>query len=206
MSRRWMMSRPAPLARSPRAPPPRTSWMPAWSREPCAGTTWLSAQMQATFRPSPLPSAAALRSTVPNPSWPHPAWPSLAAQPGHGARHTWQAYPEQYPVWCAGSGQLRRLAGNAGRAPRPAIGLTRRPDPALCAQRGTLLAAQRPPHTRRYCGTGGVALLRTGLRLVEHGEYQPADHGHVLVELDPLQLAGGRVLDRPVRVPGQGGG
>jgi ATP/maltotriose-dependent transcriptional regulator MalT len=34
----------------------------------------------------------------------------------------------------------------------------------------------------------------------------PADHGHVLVELDPLQFAGARVLDRPVQVPGPGGG
>ena len=44
------------------------------------------------------------------------------------------------------------------------------------------------------------------LWLIEDGEQQPAEHGHVLVELDPLLLAAGRVLDRPVRVPGQGGG
>ena len=49
-------------------------------------------------------------------------------------------------------------------------------------------------------------LLGRGARLVERGEEQPADHGEVLVELDPLDLAGGRILDGPVRMPGQGGG
>jgi hypothetical protein len=30
--------------------------------------------------------------------------------------------------------------------------------------------------------------VRSGLRLVEHGEQQPADHGHVLMELDPRRV------------------
>ena len=36
------------------------------------------------------------------------------------------------------------------------------------------------------------------LWLINDGEQQPAEHGHVLVELDALLLADGRVLDRPV--------
>jgi DNA-binding CsgD family transcriptional regulator len=52
----------------------------------------------------------------------------------------------------------------------------------------------------------GALRARPGLRLVQGGEQQAADHGQVLVELDPLQLAGGLVLQLPVRVPGEGGG
>jgi DNA-binding CsgD family transcriptional regulator len=58
-------------------------------------------------------------------------------------------------------------------------------------------------------GQGQGALRRKalpgGLRLVQGGEQQAADHRQVLVELDPLQLAGGLVLQLPVRVPGEGG-
>ncbi len=42
-------------------------------------------------------------------------------------------------------------------------------------------------------------------RLLYGHEEKPADHGEVLVELGSLHLAGGRVLDGPERVAGEGG-
>ena len=85
-------------------------------------------------------------------------------------------------------------------APGPPPGRGGRPD-----RPGRPDADQR----RRRAGQPGVQHRPGGLgvrrRLVEHGQQQPADQGHVLVELDPLLVTFRRVLDRPVRVPGQRG-